>query len=185
MRIPRVVFGLVLACVALAPLAKPSHATTLIRQGLDRLAAENDLVVEGRVLEIHSYWNGGHSFILTDVTVHPSRVLKGERAGDVTFTVMGGTAGDLTTVIVSEADLTPGSPYVLFLSRADLPGAVNRLTLREHSQGVFDVAGGRAFSQARDVPLAPDAEGRTDVPGGADGLLLDELERQVHAHDGH
>jgi len=171
-----------LVLIALAIVAIPAGATTLIRQGVDRLTAENESVVHGRVLDIHSYWNDDHNFILTDVRVRPAQVLKGQHAGDVTFTVMGGAVGEISTVIVGGADLVPGSDYMLFLGRVDLPGAANRLTVRDHSQGVFEVVKGRARSQAIGEPLLPDASGRTDVVGGEDGIAIEELVRQIRAH---
>jgi hypothetical protein len=174
-----------LVLIALAATAIPASATTLVRQGLDRLATENEMVVHGRVLDIHSYWNAGHSFILTDVHVRPSLIVKGEATGDVTFTLMGGQVGDLTTVVIGGADLVPGSEYVLFLSHADLPGAAHRLTVRDHVQGVFEVVNGRARSQALGQPLYPDLGGSVDVPGGIEGLALDELVRQVRQNIHH
>jgi hypothetical protein len=51
--------------------------TTLIRQGLERLTSDDEGIMVARVLDTRSYWNADHSFILTDVRVRPSRVLKG------------------------------------------------------------------------------------------------------------
>jgi len=167
--------------VALVVSAASAGATTLIRQGLDRLTSGSETIVQATVLDIHSYWNADHQFILTDVHVRPSRILKGAPTGDVTFTVMGGSIGDVTTLIVGGADLAPGSEYVLFLTYNDLPGAANRLTIRDHSQGVFEIARGRAFSQAIGEPLLPDERGKIDVPGGADGVDLDELIGQIRS----
>src|SRR5262245_60304396 len=121
--------------MALALSVTSGDATTLIRQGLDELTKSSETIVQATVLDIHSYWNADHAFILTDLRMRPSRILKGDPAGDVTCTIMGGSIGDLTTLIVGGADLAPGSEYVLFLGHADLPGAANRLTIREHSQG--------------------------------------------------
>ena len=179
--LPIAVF-LSLVSVALALSAPAANATTLIRQGLDQLTIGSETVVQAAVLDIHSYWNDSHEFILTDVRARPSRILKGAAAGDVTFTVMGGSVGDTTTLILGGADLAPGSQYMLFLSRADLPGAANRLTVRDHSQGVFEIVGGRAFSQARGEPLLPDEAGKIDVPGGSDGLDLNELVDQIRSY---
>jgi hypothetical protein len=178
MRFSRIV---ALALIALAVLAIPAGATTLIRHGLESLTADNELIVHGRVLDIHSYWNDDHSFILTDVTMRPSQVLKGVagRPADITFTVMGGTVGEITTVIVGGPDLVPGGDYVLFLNREDLPGATQRLTVRDLSQGSYLVENGRAFSQALGHPLLPDAAGLTEPPGGEEGLALVEMMRQV------
>ncbi|HEY3216391.1 MAG TPA: hypothetical protein VGK93_07855 [Candidatus Eisenbacteria bacterium] len=181
MHVPRIVSRVALVSAALTASAIKADATTLIRQGLDQLASDNELVLQGRVLETHSYWNDDHTFILTNVRVRPSQILKGSHDGDVTFTLMGGTVGEITTLIVGGADLWPGSDYVLFLSRVDLPGAADRLTVRDHAQGVFDLENGRAFSQALGHALLPGPGGRADVPGGEEGLVLEDLVRQVRA----
>jgi len=164
---------------ALSLLTVPASATTLVRRGLDRLAHENETIVEASVLDIHSYWNAGHTFIFTDVHARPSKILKGSPADDLNFTVMGGTVGEITTLIVGGPDLAPGSDYVLFLARTDLPGAHDRLTVRDLCQGVFSIQRGRAFSQAIGEPLLPDAQGRSDAPGGDAGYALETLTREI------
>jgi hypothetical protein len=185
MRTLRGVAGTAIAVSALALLVFPAGATTLIRQGLDRLTTDDEAILLGRVLDIHSYWNADHTFILTDVRVTPTRVLKGDPGpGDVTFTVMGGSVGDLTTIVIDGPDLVPGSEYVLFLHHEDLPGAARRLTIGNLAQGVFDVTnspqGRRAVSQAARHPLMADGAGVAEPPGGAEGLMLDQLIDQVN-----
>ena len=178
---------LILVAVASAVLAAPVTATTLVRRGLEELTAGNELIVQAKVLDIHSYWNDEHTFIFTDVHVRPLRHLKGapaqalhERAvQDLSFTLMGGTVGETTTLLLGGPDLAPGAEYVLFLGRSDLPGAPGRLTVRDLSQGAFEVRHGRAWSQAIGEPLLPDALGETEVPGGPEGLLLETLSRRV------
>ncbi|MGH7731440.1 MAG: hypothetical protein ACRENJ_09350 [Candidatus Eiseniibacteriota bacterium] len=92
--------ALALALTVLA--AIPAGATTLIRQGLDKLTAENQSVVYGRVLDIHSYWNAEQTMIMTDVRFLPSQVLKGDRvAREITFTLLGGTVGETTTLVIA------------------------------------------------------------------------------------
>src|SRR5262249_10219837 len=151
-------------------LGAPAHATTLIRAGLDDLVAGNRTIVVGTVRSVRSYWNEEHSFILTDVRFDVEEVLKGNgKERDLTITVLGGTVDDLTTVIVGGAELVSGKSYVLFLDRSDLPGVKDVRTVRDHSQGVFEVVkardGLRAVSQASRQPLHPDALGFVDVPG--------------------
>src|SRR5262249_53010235 len=114
---------LVLSAAVVATI--PAAATTLIHEGLDQLVRGNELVIQGKVLDIHSYWNEAHSFILTDVHVRPTQVIKGRPAGDVgdvSFTVLGGAVGDVSMVIVGAPDLVPGSEYLLFLAHDGLPG---------------------------------------------------------------
>lgn len=177
-------FALALALTVLA--ASPAAATTLMRAGLEKLTADNQLIVQGRVLDTRSYWNDDHTFIFTDIRVTTDDVLKGpSRTSEVTFTLMGGTVGDITTLIIGGPEIVPGSEYVFFLGRADLPGGISRLTVRDHSQGVFNVivdrAGRRVVSQAIHDPLVPDENGVDTVPGGEQGMPLDQLVREVRA----
>lgn len=167
----------VMAFAVAAGIAAPASATTLIRQSLDRLVAVNRTVVVGEVLDAHSYWNDEGTFILTDVRVKATDVLKGNpRDTDLTVTIMGGSVGDLTTLILGGAELIPGKQYVLFLDEGDLPGVKAVPTVGYHSQGVFEVVkardGMRAISQAVRHPMHPDALGFVDPPGGAKGLPL-------------
>ncbi|HEX7183028.1 MAG TPA: hypothetical protein VF756_14395 [Thermoanaerobaculia bacterium] len=162
----------------------PSSATTLIRQSLDGLVAKNATIVVGEVLDAHSYWNEAGTFIFTDVRVKATDVLKGDpRDTEFTVTLMGGSVGDLTTLIVAGAELVPGKPYVLFLDEGSLPGVERIRTVRDHSQGVFEVVrardGLRAISQANRHPLYPDALGFVDPPGEAKGLLLNDMIRSI------
>jgi hypothetical protein len=170
----------VLSLAAILSLAIPASATSLVHRGIESLTRGNETVVQASVLDIHSYWNAAHTFILTDVHVRPSVRLKGDAAADLSFTVMGGTVGPITTLIVGGPDLEPGAEYVLFLSHADLPGTPAKLTVRDLCQGVFAVRHGRAFSEAIDEPLLPDAQGSADVPGGADGVPVETLAQQIH-----
>jgi hypothetical protein len=165
-------------------LGAPAHATTLIRAGLDDLVAGNRTIVVGTVRSAHSYWNEEHNFILTDVRFDVEEVLKGDaKERHLTITILGGTVDDLTTVIVGGADLVPGKSYVLFLDEGDLPGVRNVRTVRDHSQGVFEVVkardGLRAVSQASRQPLHPDALGFVDVPGEAQGLPLSSMIQSI------
>lgn len=175
---------LALAMTLSAGAATPAPATTLFRADLETLVSSNETIVLGEVLEAHSYWNDDGTFILTDVVVAPEDVIKGAPdEQQVTVTVMGGSVGELSTLIVGGARLIPGERYLLFLDRQDLPGAPSALTVPDHVQGVFDVkpgkGGPRAVSQAAFEPLVPDRSGASSPPGGIDGLPLNELVASV------
>lgn len=174
--------GLAALLVSLA--VAPAGATTLIRQGLDRLVAGNTTIVVGEVLDTSSYWNADGTFILTDVRIATQEILKGNvKDREIVVTIMGGTVLDLTTLIVGGAELAPGKAYVLFLDQGDLPGAKRARTVRHHSQGVFEIVqardGLRAVSQASRQPLAPDAKGSTEAPGGRLGVPFDTLRQSI------
>lgn len=189
MRLSPHVARLVLALVLTVLAAIPAGATTLIRQGLDKLTAENEAVVYGRVLDIHSYWNAEHTMIMTDVRVRASEILKGDRAArEITFTLLGGTVGDITTLVIGGPELVPGSDYILFLNREQLHGARSVLTVRDLVQGAFEFTdlgqGRRVYSQALEHVLLPDAEGLDAPPGGVDGMTLDDMLTQIRQFAG-
>jgi hypothetical protein len=104
------------AAIALIAAATSARATTLVRAGLDTLVAGNATIVLGEVVDAVSYWNDDHTFILTDVTLQPIETIKGRAtegiAGPLTLTLMGGTVGDLTTLILGGPDIgqVPGFP---------------------------------------------------------------------------
>lgn len=160
-------------------IAAPLGATTLARRGLEELVAGNERVIMGEVIDAVSYWNEDKTFILTDVRIAPDATIKGKAEDKLTVTLLGGKVGDLTTLIIGGAELIPGRSYVLFLNPQKLPGARQVLTLPDHSQGAFEITAQkgelRAVSQANRHPLAPDRSGRIDAPGGAEGLPLDTL----------
>lgn len=167
-------------------LAHTGSATSLIRASVEVLTESNETVLVGEVLGAHSYWNDDASYILTDVEVAVRETLKGEATSDtVTVTLMGGTVGELTALVVGGASLEVGRSYVLFLDHEDLPGAPGTRTVGDHCQGVFDLEersdGVRAISQARDQSLVADASGSFRVPGGDDGLMLEDLTAEVRA----
>jgi hypothetical protein len=176
--------GGLMAIAIAAGAAAPASASTFIREDLDALVAGNETIVVGEVVGTRSYWNSDASFILTDVRIAPRDILKGNLdKRELTITVLGGTVADLTTVIVGGANLERGSSYLLFLQKDNLPGVKAVRTVRDHSQGVFDIVlakdGLRAISQANRHPLQPDAKGLTQPPGGAEGLPLGTLMNQI------
>ena len=167
-------------------LAIPAGALTLIRAGLDDLVAGNGTVVVATVEGAKSYWNRDASFILTDYRLKATQVLKGRVERDFVLTLMGGTAGEFTTLIPGGADLQTGRSYVLFLRDEELPGTEKVTTVAEHSQGVFSIEDRDgvewAVSQAAGEALIPDEEDPrdgADVPGGSKGMSLDELTRSI------
>lgn len=174
----------VAALTIAAGVGAPAGATTLIRQSLGDLVAGHGTIVVGEVLDAESYWNADGTFILTDVRIQAHEVLKGDPGiGEFTVTLLGGTVGDLTALIVAGAELVPGRFYALFVGDADLPGAAGVPTVPHHNQGVFDVLlardGLRAVSQANRHPLYPDARGRLAPPGGVEGIPLEVLRKSI------
>ncbi|HEX7185999.1 MAG TPA: hypothetical protein VF756_29510 [Thermoanaerobaculia bacterium] len=180
----RLLLALLLSATAIFAAGQAS-ATTLMRAGLDELTRGNSKIVVGEILDAYSYWNESGTFILTDVRVAVHEVLKGQvQGGEITLTIMGGTVGDLTALIVGGAELQPENSYVLFLDERKLPGVREKtLTVSDHCQGVFDLVanreGLRAVSQANRHPLVPDRQGFSEPPGGVEGLALGSMVRSI------
>lgn len=171
------------AAALIAGVVAPASATTLRRASLDELVAGNRNIVVGEVLDAQSYWNAEGTFILTDYRISAAETIKGLRRGEFTVTLMGGTVGDLTTLIVGGPELIPGKSYVLFLNEEQLPGVEKTLTVRDLSQGAFDLVmtghGLRAVSQANGQPLVPDAKGYVDAPGGVEGFPYEAMIQSI------
>ena len=191
MRLKEVLIRGVGALALAVILAPPSGALSLKRADLDNLVAGNSVIVVASVDGASSYHGSGTKFILTDFRLTVQQVLKGSVSGTFPITMMGGTVGDYTTLIPGGAILIPGRTYVLFLRSEALPGTRGVTTVAEHTQGVFDISvvnGVKwAVSQAAGMALIPgeDDEGEEeefpDVPGGAEGMSLDQLVREIQS----
>lgn len=175
---------LALALLAVVTLTGTAGATTLIRASLDDLVRTNEQIVVAEVADTVSYWNSDGTFILTDVQLRTLSTLKGQAADQrLSVTLMGGTVGDTTALIMGGAELIPGQSYVLFLNSENLPGAERVTTVRDHCQGAYEIQlkGGelRAVSQANSHPLVPDRQGYVDAPGGVEGFPLEAMLQSV------
>ena len=168
-----------LASALVAALAGPASASTFLRASLEDLSAKNSTIVLGEVVDAVSYWNADHSFILTDVTIATQETIKGDRKETYNLTLLGGTVGRRSALIVDGAELVPGRSYLLFLNVDELPGSPPALTPRCYSQCVFEITAKdgelKAISQARHAHLLADKRGVAEAPGGVEGLPLQNL----------
>lgn len=192
MQLSRLFLRSALAIAIAGSLAAPLRASTFMRASLEDLVMDNTTVVIGEVLDAHSYWDDEEGFILTDVRIKTAEVLKGDpRDDDFTITLLGGTVGDMTTVVVGSPELIPRKSYLLFLKDFERKSTRRLRTVPDHTQGVFDIVrardGVRAISQAHRVRLVPDALGFVDPPGKSQGLPLETMKqsiREIAARDG-
>ena len=166
---------------ACSALAAPAGATALRRVSLAELVQNNAWVVVGQVLDAKTRWNADHTMIFTDYRIEVVDAAKGRpKSRQITVTQIGGTEGQRTVAMIGGAALAPGSTYLLFLSRTDLPGLKNALTVTDHCQGVFELSTSEtgvivAKSQARDFGLLPDLQGSRTAPGETSGFELATL----------
>lgn len=108
-----------------------------------RVAPVADWVVTGVIREVSSYYGTsrhGFELILSDLRLEVTKVLQGQPVGQLTFTVEGGTVGEMTVHVSSTPELEVGATYLLLLQR-DQQG---RLWLFGTNFGALPVAEGDA-----------------------------------------
>ncbi len=99
-------------------LALPAAASTFVAMDQSQLVAASDAVIQGRVLEVYSYWNRGATAILTEAKVQVEDVLAGDAPAEVTVRTFGGKVGNYYIEAVGFPTFHRGDEVVLFLQRA-------------------------------------------------------------------
>ncbi len=99
-------------------LALPAAASTFAAMDQAQLVAASDAVIQGRVLEVDSFWNRGATAILTEAKIQVDDVLAGDAPAEVTVRTFGGKVGDYYIDAVGFPTFHRGDEVVLFLQRA-------------------------------------------------------------------
>ncbi len=130
------------ALLAAALGAAPAGAI-MIEMPLDRIAADADAILRGRVVAASSRWNDENTTIVTDVTVAVTAAWKGAApaGGRVTLTVPGGEVGEIGVAVEHAPAFDSGEDVVLFLEQDR--GAGTRVLYDE--QGKYTVAPGEEW----------------------------------------
>src|SRR5262245_25416560 len=84
-----------LAPVLAFALAAPAAASTFLRTTPRALAAEAEAVVQGRVLEVTSFWNREGTVILTEAVLEVEDTLVGPDRPHLRLVTLGGEVGDV------------------------------------------------------------------------------------------
>lgn len=169
------------ALLALAALAAPLGATTVVPMDTRALVSRSNDIVIGEVLAVRSRWNEDRSRIVTDVTLRVDQTLKGGASGELTLTQIGGEVDGLRYTVEGAPRFSAGEQALLFAWR-DRAG---RPQVSGLAQGKFDIrrdpaTGARWLSRplpglARE-PLRLGAR-RSGVPEGT--ALLDDTMREL------
>jgi hypothetical protein len=114
--------------------AVDSFATQVIQQSPKQLAQASQLVVDGTVQSVRSYWNDDHSKIFTEALVTVAATHKGTAAQSVRVVQPGGVVGNVRMTAHGALQWKKGEEVLLFLEPA--------------TPGAFQVAG---FSQGKYV----------------------------------
>ena len=75
--------------------AAPAAASTFIALTPEELVRDAEAVVEGRIVEVSSFWNAEHTAILTEATLEVEDAVVGAAPAFVTLRTFGGRVGNL------------------------------------------------------------------------------------------
>ncbi len=148
----------VLLLIGLLVMAPALRATVLVPAEFREIVAGSQIIVFGRVADVHAEWSDDRRRIDTVVTLDASAYLKGGPGDVVTFRVPGGQVGRYKNVIVGAPEFRPGEEAVVFLSAAG-PAVAHVFGL---SQGVFRVRLDAATGRRLVIPPLLTASG--DAP---------------------
>jgi hypothetical protein len=173
-------------CGALAlALAPNAQASTFLRVSGEELAAKAEAVVQGRVLEVSSFWNREGTVILTEATLEVEDTVLGQDRSHLRLVTFGGQVGDMVIEAHGFPTFKKGQRLLLFLdkARASEDGAHRILGYR---QGEFEI---RIDKLGREIAV-PTWEGNDVRILKADGteasvplpVLLDEFKDQIRAN---
>ena len=129
----KVVVALV-ATLALA--AIPAAASTFVHMSPKELIAEADTVVQGRVVQLDSFWTESGRLIATEAMVEVEETLLGAAPGTVAVRTFGGQVGDVKVEAPGFPRFEQGERVLLFLERSPDDGTVRVLG---YQQGHFRV----------------------------------------------
>lgn len=115
---------LVVAIAALAfAVAQAAFATTVQKLSLQELTKRSDSIVMARVDDAVASWDAGHKEIYTYITLSVLQPVKGDKgATTITLRQLGGTVGNIASVVPGMPSFKKGEEVVVFLTQKDAAG---------------------------------------------------------------
>lgn len=99
-----------------------AFATTVRKFSVKELTRKSDSIVQGRVESITSSWDAARKEIYTYYTLNVAVGIKGQRAGIVTIRQLGGTVGNVASIVPGMPNFKHGEEVVVFLTQNDAAG---------------------------------------------------------------
>ncbi len=143
--------------LAIGVVAVNSFATQVIQQTPKQLATASQLVVDGKVSSVRSYWNDDHSKIFTEAMVAVGSTYKGGSTSTVRVVQIGGVVDNVRMTAAGALQWKKGEEVLLFLEPS-VPGAFQ---VAGFSQGKYLIerdATGKAFVKQALPPDSGDAK---------------------------
>jgi hypothetical protein len=111
-----------IAAVALA-VAQAAFATSVLKLTLQELTKKSDSIVMARVDDAVSSWDAAHKEIYTYITLNVLQPVKGNKGGTtITLRQLGGTVGNIASVVPGMPSFRKGEEVVVFLTQKDAAG---------------------------------------------------------------
>jgi len=111
-----------IAAVALA-VAQAAFATSVLKLSLLELTKKSDSIVMARVDDAVSSWDAAHKEIYTYITLNVLQPMKGNKgATTITLRQLGGTVGNIASVVPGMPSFRKGEEVVVFLTQKDAAG---------------------------------------------------------------
>jgi len=103
--------------------AQAALATTVQKLTLQDLAKKSDSIVMARVDDAVASWDAGHKEIYTFITLNVLQPVKGNQgATTITLRQLGGTVGNIASVVPGMPSFRKGEEVVVFLTQKDAAG---------------------------------------------------------------
>jgi hypothetical protein len=171
----RSLIRLLAIALVMGAVATDSFATQVIQRTPQELAQESQLVVDGKVSSVRSYWNEDHSKIFTEAVVAVGSTYKGGATPSVRIVQLGGVVGNVRITAHGALQWKKGEEVLLFLEPST-PGAFQ---VAGFSQGKYmierDARTGKAFVQQALPPDSPDGKNTSGAQACAAERLTLEL----------
>lgn len=110
----RVLVGVAVALLLAAAL--PAAASTFVAMDQEELIAGSAAVIEGRVLDVRSYWTDDRTIIVSEARILVGDLIAGEAPNVVTVSTPGGEVGDYRVEAAGFPAFAAGDRVVLYLS---------------------------------------------------------------------
>jgi hypothetical protein len=104
-----------LAIGAVLLVAQYSRGAVVVQKSISEMAESADLVVEGEVEGKLCRWDESNRYIITEVFVDVTKLLKGVSSGRITVRVLGGEVGDTGLMVPGAPNFAVGEEVLLFL----------------------------------------------------------------------
>lgn len=167
--------------LVIALMAAPATASTFVAMDQAELVAASDAVVQGEVLEVHSFWNKGGTAVVTEARILVEEVVAGKADSEIVVRTFGGRVGDYHLEAHGFPTFQEGQRLLLFVHR----GQDSALRVTGYRLGEYRVARGDRGEMIAMPTLEAGVRliGRDGLPAPRPEVVpLETLKSQIRGH---